>query len=92
MKQPVEDIQNRAKNALSPIQILNDIVNEIIVKYNTDYNECIDSFKFLIKSNITNRVQKSIDKLILLAKAADMKINDETFDIESYIKENKLNG
>ena len=92
MKQPVEDIQNRAKNALSPIQILNDIVNEIIVKYNTDYNESIDLFKFLIKSNITNQVQKSIDKLILLAKAADMKINDETFDIESYIKENKLNG
>ena len=92
MKQPVEDIQNRAKNALSPIQILNDIINEIIVKYNTDYNECIDLFKFLIKSNITNHVQKSIDKLILLAKAADMKINDETFDIESYIKENKLNG
>ena len=92
MKQPVEDIQNRAKNALSPIQILNDIVNEIIVKYNTDYNESIDLFKFLIKSNITNHVQKSIDKLILLAKAADMKINDETFDIESYIKENKLNG
>lgn len=91
MKQPVEDIQNRAKNALSPIQILNDIINEIIVKYNTDYNESIDLFKFLIKSNITNHVQKSIDKLILLAKAADMKINDENFDIESYIKENKLN-
>lgn len=84
MKQP-EDIQNRVRNAVCPIQVLHDIIQEAINnKSNIDWN-------YIIDSKLLHTVQKSIDKLIVLAKAADSKINDETFDIEYYIKNNNIN-
>ena len=47
-------------------------------------------WNWLIKSNLTEPVQQSIDKLILLAKAADIKIDDKMFCVEDFIKDNNL--
>ena len=85
-----EDIQNRVRNTLSPIQTLHDIVKEI-VGLDADTIESVRAYEFLVHSDLIKHVQESIDKLILLAKAADMKINDKIFCVEDYIKENNLN-
>ena len=84
-----EDIQNRVRNALGPIQTLHDVVEQLIKCYGND-EKFIKDWNWLIKSNLTERVQQSIDKLILLAKAADTKIDDKMFCVEDFIKDNNL--
>lgn len=84
-----EDIQNRARNALSPIQFLNDVVKELLtLDKDNKSSKYIELYDLLKESNICSKVDKSIDKIILLAKGSDLKINDKTFDIESFIKTN----
>ena len=84
-----EDIQNRVRNALGPIQTLHDVVEQLIVCYGND-EKFVKDWNWLIKSNLTEHVQQSIDKLILLAKAADAKIDDKMFCVEDFIKDNNL--
>ena len=84
-----EDIQNRVRNTLGPIQTLHDIVEQLIMRYDNDEKFAKD-WNWLIKSNLTERVQQSIDTLILLAKAADTKIDDKMFCVEDFIKDNNL--
>ena len=84
-----EDIQNRVRNTLGPIQTLHDVVEQLIEHYGNDEKFTKD-WNWLIKSNLTERVQQSIDKLILLAKAADTKIDDKMFCVEDFIKDNNL--
>ena len=85
-----ENIENRVRNTLGPIQTLHDIAQEII-GLDADTIESVRAYEFLVHSDLIKHVQESIDKLILLAKAADMKINDKMFCVEDYIKENNLN-
>ena len=85
-----EDIQNRVRNALGPIQTLHDVVDQII-GLDADDKKSIKLYNWLVKSNLVEYVQESINKLIILAKAADMKIDDKMFCIEDFIKENNLN-
>ena len=80
-----EDIQNRIRNALSPIQTLKDICNVIFKSNNEEVIN--DTYSYIKNSNVLEAVQRSIDKIILIAQACDKKINDKTFDIEYYIKE-----
>ena len=84
-----EDIQNRVRNTLGPIQTLHDIAEQLIMCYGND-EKFVKDWNWLIKSNLTERVQQSIDKLILLAKAADTKIDDKMFCVEDFIKDNNL--
>ena len=84
-----EDIQNRVRNTLGPIQMLHDVVEQLIMCYNND-DKFVKDWNWLIKSNLIEHVQQSIDKLILLAKAADVKIDDKMFCVEDFIKENNL--
>ena len=84
-----EDIQNRVRNALGPIQTLHDVVEQLIVCYGND-EKFVKDWNWLIKSNLIEYVQQSIDKLILLAKAADIKIDDKMFCVEDFIKDNNL--
>ena len=84
-----EDIQNRVRNTLGPIQTLHDVVEQFIVCYGND-EKFVKDWNCLIKSNLTEHVQQSIDKLILLAKAADAKIDDKMFCVEDFIKDNNL--
>lgn len=84
-----EDIQNRVRNALGPIQTLHDVVEQLIVCYGND-EKFVKDWNWLIKSNLIEHVQQSIDKLILLAKAADTKIDDKMFCVEDFIKNNNL--
>ena len=84
-----EDIQNRVRNTLGPIQTLHDVVEQLIMRYGDD-EKFVKDWNWLVKSNLTEHVQQSIDKLILLAKAADIKINDKMFCVEDFIKDNNL--
>ena len=84
-----EDIQNRVRNALGPIQTLHDVAEQLIMCYGND-EKFVKDWNWLIKSNLTEHVQQSIDKLILLAKAADIKIDDKMFCVEDFIKDNNL--
>ena len=87
MKQPIEDIQNRVRNALSPINTINEIVRQLLLTQ-LDSAEFYKIIEYLKETNICDRVDESINKIIKYAHVADIKINDETFDIEKYIKEN----
>ena len=84
-----ENIENRVRNTLGPIQTLHDIAQEI-VGLDADTIESVRAYEFLVHSDLIKNAQKSIDRLILLAKAADMKINDKTFCVEDYIVENNI--
>ena len=84
-----EDIQNRVRNALGPIQTMHDVVEQLIAHHAHD-EKFVKDWNWLIKSNLIERVQQSIDKLILLAKAADIKIDDKMFCVEDFIKDNNL--
>lgn len=84
-----EDIQNRVRNTLGPIQTLHYVVDQLIVCYDND-EKFVKDWNWLIKSNLIEHVQQSIDKLILLAKAADAKIDNKMFCVEDFIKENNL--
>ena len=84
-----EDIQNRVRNTLGPIQTLNDVVEQLIA-HDADDEKSVNVWNWLVKSNLTEHVKQSIDKLILLAKAADVKINDKMFCVEDFIKDNNL--
>lgn len=84
-----EDIQNRVRNALGPIQTLHDVAEQLIMCYGND-EKFVKDWNWLIKSNLIEHVQQSIDKLILLAKAADIKIDDNMFCVEDFIKDNNL--
>lgn len=84
-----EDIQNRVRNTLGPIQTLHDVVEQLIACYGND-EKFVKDWNWLIKSNLIEHVQQSIDKLILLAKAADTKIDDKMFCVEDFIKDNNL--
>lgn len=85
----VEDIQNRVRNTLGSIQTLHDIC-EILVSEDADSEKSTQIYNYLVKSDIIKNTQASINKLIILAKAADMKIDDENFSIEDYIKTNNI--
>lgn len=89
MIRELEDIQNRVRNTLGPIQTLHDIAQEI-VGLDADTIESVRAYEFLVHSDLIKHVQESINKLIVLAKAADMKINDKTFCVEDYIVENNI--
>ncbi len=89
MKNNVEDIQNRVRNTLGPIQTLHDIAKEI-VGLDADTIESVRAYEFLVHSDLIKHAQEAINKLILLAKAADLKINDKNFDIEDWIIRNNI--
>lgn len=79
-----EDVQNRVRNILCPIKLLNDIV-KILVGTDADSEEAVDAFNYLVKSDLPNKVDQSINKLIKMGEAIDIKINDSSFDIEKYM-------
>lgn len=79
-----EDVQNRVRNILCSIKLLNDIV-KILVGTDADSEEAVDAFNYLVKSDLPNKVDQSINKLIKIGEAIDLKINDSSFDIEKYM-------
>ena len=84
-----EDIQNRVRNTLGPIQTLTDIC-ELLQNNDPDsklFKQTLDLLKHL---EIPKHSQLAINKLIVLAKAADMKINDKMFCVEDYIVEKNI--
>lgn len=88
IKEP-ENIENRVRNTLGPIQTLRDIAAEI-VGLDADTIESIRAYEYLVNSDLIKNAQKSIDKLILLARAADKKLADPMFNIEKYIIDNNI--
>ena len=88
IKEP-ENIENRVRNTLGPIQTLHDIATEI-VGLDADTIESVRAYEYLVNSDLIKNAQKSIDKLILLARAADKKLADPTFNIEEYIITNNI--
>jgi len=62
-------IKNRVRNTLGPIQTLHDVVAQLIA-HDADDENSVNIWNWVVKSNLTEHVQQSIDKLILLAKAA----------------------
>ena len=79
-----EDVQQRVRNILCPIQLLNDIV-KILVGTDADSEEAVDAFNYLVKSDLSNKVDQSINRLIKMSEVIDFKINDPSFDIEKYM-------
>ena len=69
----VENIQNRVRNKLGPIQILNDICDLTLKGTN--------SLEYIKTSNIVDIVQQSIQDLIDIAAECDKKIDDESYDV-----------
>lgn len=88
IKEP-ENIENRVRNTLGPIQTLHDIVEQMI-GLDSDDNKSVKLYDYLVKSDLIKNAQKSIDKLILLARASDKKLADPTFNIEEYIITNNI--
>lgn len=88
IKEP-ENIENRVRNTLGPIQTLHDIVGQMI-GLDADDNKSVKLYDYLVKSDLIKNTQKSIDKLILLARASDKKLADPTFNIEEYIITNNI--
>ena len=88
IKEP-ENIENRVRNTLGSIQTLHDIVEQMI-GLDADDNKSVKLYDYLVKSDLIKNAQKSIDKLILLSRAADMKLADPTFNIEEYIITNNI--
>lgn len=88
IKEP-ENIENRVRNTLGSIQTLHDIVEQMI-GLDADDNKSVKLYDYLVKSDLIKNAQKSIDKLILLARAADKKLADPTFNIEEYIIKNNI--
>ena len=84
-----ENIENRVRNTLGPIQTLHDIVEQMI-GFDADDNKSVKLYDYLVKSDLIKNAQKSIGKLILLARASDMKLNDPMFNIEKYIIDNNI--
>lgn len=88
IKEP-ENIENCVRNTLGPIQTLHDIVEQMI-GLDADDNKSVKLYDYLVKSDLIKNAQKSIDKLILLARASDKKLADPTFNIEEYIITNNI--
>ena len=88
IKEP-ENIENRVRNTLGSIQTLHDIVEQMI-GLDADDNKSVKLYDYLVKSDLIKNAQKSIDKLILLARASDKKLADPTFNIEEYIITNNI--
>lgn len=88
IKEP-ENIENRVRNTLGSIQTLHDVVEQMI-SLDADDEQSVKLYNWLVKSDLIKNAQKSIDKLILLAKATDKRLNDPMFNIEEYIENNNI--
>lgn len=84
-----ENIENRVRNTLGPLQTLHDIC-QMMVGEDADSKESVRLFEHLVNSDLIKNSQKAISKIILLAKAADNKIGDNKFNIEEYIETNNI--
>ena len=82
----VENVENRIRNTLGSIQTLRDI-SKMLMSNDSDSKNAVIAYDYLVKSNICDTVQAAIEKIILIAKACDQKIDDENFDVEKYITE-----
>lgn len=88
IKEP-ENIENRVRNTLGPLQTLHNIC-QMMVGEDADSKNSVKLFEHLVNSDLIKNAQKSIDKLILLARASDKKLADPTFNIEEYIETNNI--
>jgi len=85
----IENIQNRVRNTVGPLQTLIDIV-ESLKGLDADDEQSLILYNYLLNSDIEKNAKNSLNKLLILANAADIKINDNNFDIEKFIKDNNI--
>lgn len=84
----IENVQNKVRNKLSSIQTLYDICR-IMTGEDADSKKSIETYEYLIKSNLLNTVKESIQDLIDIAAECDKKINDNTFDVWENVISNR---
>ena len=82
IKQPVEDIQNRVRNRLTPFQFAANLI-DVFSNENEDKSQIIS---YLKDSNLKNVIIQNIDWFIKMGAALDLYINDPAFDIEKEIR------
>ena len=82
IKQPVEDIQNRVRNRLTPFQLAANLI-DVLSNEDEDKSQIIS---YLKDSNLKNVIIQNIDWFIKMGAALDLYINDPTFDIEKEIR------
>lgn len=82
IKQPVEDIQNRVRNRLTPFQLAANLI-DVFSNEDEDKSQIIS---YLKDSNLKNVIMQNIDWFIKMGAVLDLYINDPTFDIEKEIR------
>lgn len=81
IKQPVEDIQNRVRNKLTPFKLVADLI-DFLSDESVDKNQIISYFK---DAKLKSTILQNIDWFIKMGATLDLYINDPTFDIEKEI-------
>ena len=91
MKQPVEDIQNKIRNKLTPCVVSMDMLGLILDSYfNKDQKTFEKIMDHCSTSNIVECVKSSIEDIIDISKKCDEKINDPNYDVwEEVLKDRK---
>lgn len=79
----VEDIQNRVRNHLSSITTLINVVRDLIG--NDDEKKSI-LLPYIKRNDLCSIAERDVNWFISLGRAMDEKINDNSFDVENYIK------
>lgn len=82
IKQPVEDIQNRVRNRLTPFQLAANLI-DVLSNEDEDKSQIIS---YLKDSNLKSVIIQNIDWFIKMGTVLDLYINDPTFDIEKAIR------
>lgn len=85
-KQPVEDIQNRIRNKLSPVKVVAELIEDIC----KNENKRDALIEYLKNAKLSDILYKNIDWFIKMGATLDSYINDPTFDIEQEISKYKF--
>lgn len=78
-KQPPENLENKIRNKLGPLQSLVEFTRLSLSPAND-----IDWTKH-INTELVERCQRSIDQIIMIARIGDDVINNPEFDINEYL-------
>ena len=81
-KQPPENLEQKIRNKLGPLQSLVEFT-----RLSQEPNENIKDVDFskYITKDLVDKCQRSIDQIIMIARIGDEAINNEEFDVNDYL-------
>ena len=82
-KQPPENLENKIRNKLGPIQSLVEFTRLSLEPQSTT-KKPVDWSKHITKE-LTDKCQRSIDQIIMIARIGDDAINDSEFDVNEHL-------